>query len=49
MMKKAVILAGGYGKRISEEIHLKTEPKIEIGAEPLLWHVRAVLRRVEGI
>jgi glucose-1-phosphate cytidylyltransferase len=36
---KAVILAGGYGTRISEESHLKPKPMIEIGGKPLLWHV----------
>ena len=36
---KAVILAGGYGTRISEESHLKPKPMIEIGAWPILWHI----------
>src|SRR5688572_15396131 len=39
MVRKAVILAGGYGTRISEESHLKPKPMIEIGGRPLLWHV----------
>jgi len=39
MVTKAVILAGGYGTRISEESHLKPKPMIEIGGRPLLWHV----------
>ena len=39
MVKKAVILAGGYGTRISEESHLKPKPMIEIGGRPLLWHI----------
>jgi glucose-1-phosphate cytidylyltransferase len=39
MVKKAVILAGGYGTRISEESHLKPKPMIEIGGKPILWHV----------
>src|SRR6186713_1439972 len=38
-VKKAVILAGGYGTRISEESHLKPKPMIEIGGKPLLWHL----------
>ena len=38
-LMKAVILAGGYGTRISEESHLKPKPMIEIGGRPLLWHV----------
>ena len=36
---KAVILAGGYGTRISEETDLKPKPMIEIGGMPLLWHI----------
>ncbi len=36
---KAVILAGGYGSRISEETHLKPKPMIEIGKQPILWHI----------
>ena len=33
-MPKAVILAGGFGTRISEESHLKPKPMIEIGGKP---------------
>ena len=36
---KVVILAGGFGTRISEETHLKPKPMIEIGGMPLLWHI----------
>ena len=36
---KAVILAGGYGTRISEESHLKPKPMIEIGGKPIIWHI----------
>lgn len=36
---KAVILAGGYGTRISEETQLKPKPLIEIGNKPILWHI----------
>lgn len=36
---KAVILAGGYGTRISEESHLKPKPMIDIGGRPILWHI----------
>ena len=36
---KAVILAGGYGTRISEESHFKPKPMIEIGDRPILWHI----------
>ncbi len=36
---KAVILAGGFGTRLSEETHLKPKPMIEIGGKPILWHI----------
>ncbi|MGD9058557.1 MAG: glucose-1-phosphate cytidylyltransferase [Desulfobacterales bacterium] len=39
---KAVILAGGYGTRISEETHLKPKPMIEIGGKPILWHIMKI-------
>lgn len=39
---KVVILAGGFGTRISEESHLKPKPMIEIGEMPILWHIMKV-------
>ena len=36
---KVVLLAGGFGTRISEESHLKPKPMIEIGDKPILWHI----------
>ncbi|QFZ93359.2 glucose-1-phosphate cytidylyltransferase [Synechococcus elongatus] len=36
---KAIILAGGFGTRISEETHLKPKPMVEIGGRPILWHI----------
>jgi glucose-1-phosphate cytidylyltransferase len=36
---KAVIFAGGFGTRISEETDLKPKPMIEIGGKPILWHI----------
>ena len=36
---KVVILAGGFGTRISEESHLKPKPMIDIGGKPILWHI----------
>ena len=36
---KTVLLAGGFGTRISEESHLKPKPMIEIGGKPILWHI----------
>ena len=39
---KAVILAGGYGTRLSEETHLKPKPMVEIGRKPILWHIMKI-------
>ena len=39
---KVVILAGGYGSRISEESHLIPKPLIEIGKKPILWHIMKI-------
>ena len=39
---KCVILAGGYGTRISEETHLKPKPMIEIGGKPIIWHIMKI-------
>jgi glucose-1-phosphate cytidylyltransferase len=39
---KVVILAGGYGTRISEESHLKPKPLIEIGDYPIIWHIMKI-------
>lgn len=39
---KVVILAGGLGTRISEESHLKPKPMIEIGENPILWHIMKI-------
>lgn len=36
---KVVLLAGGFGTRISEESHLRPKPMIEIGGKPILWHI----------
>jgi len=36
---QAVILAGGYGSRLSEETNLKPKPLVEIGGKPILWHI----------
>ena len=36
---KAVILAGGFGTRLSEETTLKPKPMVEIGGRPILWHI----------
>jgi len=39
---KAVILAGGYGTRISEESNMIPKPLIEIGGKPILWHIMKI-------
>lgn len=39
---KAVILAGGFGTRISEESNLKPKPMVEIGHRPILWHIMKI-------
>lgn len=36
---KVVILAGGFGTRLSEESHLRPKPMVEIGGMPILWHI----------
>ena len=39
---KAVILAGGYGTRITEESTVRPKPMVEIGAMPILWHIMKI-------
>ncbi|VGO21658.1 glucose-1-phosphate cytidylyltransferase [Pontiella sulfatireligans] len=39
---KAVILAGGFGTRISEESAVRPKPMVEIGSEPILWHIMKI-------
>lgn len=39
---KVVILAGGFGTRISEESHLRPKPMIEICGQPILWHIMKI-------
>ena len=36
---KAIILAGGYGTRLSEETTNKPKPMVKIGGMPILWHI----------
>ena len=38
-IKRAVLLAGGFGTRISEESQFKPKPMVEIGGKPILWHI----------
>lgn len=39
---KAVLLAGGFGTRISEESQFKPKPMVEIGEMPILWHIMKI-------
>ena len=39
---KVLILAGGFGTRISEETHKIPKPMIEIGGKPILWHIMKI-------
>jgi len=39
---KAVILAGGFGTRLSEETVIKPKPIVEIGGKPILWHIMKI-------
>ena len=39
---KAVILAGGYGSRLSEETTVRPKPMVEIGGKPMLWHIMKI-------
>lgn len=39
---KAVILAGGFGTRLSEETGVKPKPMVEIGDRPILWHIMKI-------
>lgn len=39
---KAVILAGGFGTRLSESTHLIPKPMVEIGGKPILWHIMKI-------
>jgi glucose-1-phosphate cytidylyltransferase len=39
---KVVILAGGYGTRLSEETDIRPKPMVEIGGMPILWHIMKI-------
>ena len=39
---KVVILAGGFGTRLSEETEVKPKPMVEIGGKPILWHIMKI-------
>ena len=42
---KVVLLAGGLGSRLSEETHLRPKPMVEIGGQPILWHIMMLYSR----
>jgi glucose-1-phosphate cytidylyltransferase len=44
---KVVILAGGFGTRISEETEVKPKPLVEIGGKPILWHIMKIYSHYE--
>jgi glucose-1-phosphate cytidylyltransferase len=39
---KAVLLAGGFGTRISEESGIRPKPMVEVGGKPILWHIMKI-------
>ena len=39
---KVVLLAGGFGTRLSEETEIKPKPMVEIGGNPILWHIMRI-------
>lgn len=39
---KTLILAGGFGSRLSEETDLRPKPMVEIGGKPILWHIMKI-------
>jgi glucose-1-phosphate cytidylyltransferase len=42
MIRKAVILAGGLGTRLSEETEFRPKPMVEIGGRPIIWHIMKI-------
>lgn len=42
MVKKAVILAGGLGTRLSEETEVRPKPMVAVGGYPILWHIMKI-------
>lgn len=39
---KVLLLAGGFGTRLSEETEIKPKPMVEIGGKPILWHIMKI-------
>src|SRR3712207_9325874 len=42
MIRKAVILAGGFGTRLMEETEARPKPMVEIGGRPILWDIMKI-------
>src|SRR3712207_5517846 len=42
LVRKAVILGGGFGTRLMEETEARPKPMVEIGGRPILWHVMKI-------
>jgi glucose-1-phosphate cytidylyltransferase len=41
-VRKAIVLAGGYGTRLMEETESRPKPMVEIGGRPILWHIMKI-------
>ncbi len=39
---KVLLLAGGFGTRLSEETETRPKPMVEIGGKPILWHIMKI-------
>ena len=39
---KVLLLAGGFGTRLSEETDARPKPMVEIGGKPILWHIMKI-------
>ena len=39
---KTIILAGGFGTRLSEETQVRPKPMVEVGGRPILWHIMKI-------
>lgn len=46
---KTVILCGGLGSRLSEETYLRPKPMVEIGSNPILWHIMKIYEKYEQL
>ena len=42
---KVLLLAGGFGTRLSEETDIKPKPMLDIGGKPILWHIMKTDRK----